>query len=55
MSTAVAEKLEVCPKISATVRERMTKSRVRFLLTRPFYGTLAARLVLTEANYMPTI
>ena len=54
MSTAVAEKLEVCPKISATVRERMTKSRVRFLLTRPFYGTLAARLILTEANYMPT-
>jgi len=41
MSTAVAEKLEVCPKMSTTVRERMTKSRVRFLLTRPFYGTLA--------------
>jgi predicted metal-dependent peptidase len=54
MSTAVAEKLEVCPKMSATVRERMTKSRVRFLLTKPFYGTLAARLILTEANYMPT-
>ena len=54
MSTAVAEKVEVCPKMSRTVRERMTKSRVRFLLTKPFYGTLAARLILTETTEMST-
>lgn len=51
---AVAEQKVVDPAVSKRVAERMTKSRVRFLLNKPFYGTLAARLRLKEANWMPT-
>lgn len=51
-------KSEVSPKLSeitlTLVRERMTKSRVRFLLTKPFYGTLSARLIITAVDWLST-
>lgn len=54
MTVAVAEQVTVDPALSKRVAERMTKSRVRFLLNKPFYGTLAARLRLKEITYLPT-
>jgi len=38
----------------ATAEERITKSRVRLLLGKPFFGQLATRMKLQEAPEMPT-
>lgn len=54
MTTAVAEQKVVDPAMTARVKERITKARVRFLLNKPFYGTLAARLRVEEANWLST-
>jgi predicted metal-dependent peptidase len=37
-----------------TAEERITQSRVRLLLTKPFFGTLATRLRLQEVESIPT-
>ena len=37
-----------------TAEERITQSRVRLLLTKPFFGQLAVRLKIEEADYLPT-
>ena len=37
-----------------TAEERITQSRVRLLLTKPFFGTLATRLRLSEVTHIPT-
>ena len=38
-----------------TAEERITQSRVRLLLTKPFFGQLAVRLKIEDASdYMPT-
>ena len=37
-----------------TAEERITQSRVRLLLTKPFFGTLATRLRLSEVKHIPT-
>lgn len=37
-----------------TAEERITQSRVRLLLTKPFFGTLATRLRLQEVQAIPT-
>jgi predicted metal-dependent peptidase len=37
-----------------TAEERITQSRVRLLLTKPFFGTLATRLRLSEVDHIPT-
>ena len=37
-----------------TAEERITQSRVRLLLTKPWFGQLAIRLRLEEAPDMPT-
>ena len=37
-----------------TSEERITASRVRLLLTKPFFGQLAVRLKLVENNNIPT-
>ena len=40
--------------MSKTAEERITASRVRLLLTKPFFGQLAVRLRLVENNNIPT-
>lgn len=37
-----------------TAEERITQSRVRLLLSKPFFGTLATRLRIEETNSIPT-
>ena len=37
-----------------TAEERITQSRVRLLLTKPFFGQLAVRLKIEEAKWLPT-
>lgn len=37
-----------------TAEERITQSRVRLLLTKPFFGNLATRLKIVESDWMPT-
>jgi predicted metal-dependent peptidase len=42
-------------KMSTEVRERITRSRVRLLLNKPFFGHLATRLRLEDATqWIPT-
>jgi predicted metal-dependent peptidase len=40
--------------MNKTAEERITQSRVRLLLTKPFFGQLAVRLKIEEADYLPT-
>ena len=41
--------------MSKTAEERITQSRVRLLLTKPFFGQLAVRLKIEDASsYLPT-
>ena len=42
-------------QMQKTAAERITQSRVRLLLTKPFFGQLATRLRLEDASdYIPT-
>ena len=41
--------------MNKTAEERITQSRVRLLLTKPFFGQLAVRLKIEDASsYLPT-
>lgn len=57
--TTLAEKTQVVtktdPRIDATAREKLVTARVGLLLRAPFFGNLATRLILTNADaWCPT-
>ena len=40
--------------LATTPETRITQSRVRLLMNKPFFGTLATRLRIQEVESMPT-
>ena len=61
MSTTVNKKFacdvgfETDPKLDASVREKLVQARVSLLIKQPFFGNLATRLTLVNADeWCPT-
>ena len=59
MSTTLAEKskkvIETDPKVDASAREKLVTARIGLLLRAPFFGNLATRMTLINADgWCPT-